>query len=147
MLSLLAYLQGDDGQCSQDDGHNPEADGDLCFVEECIGACYLDGAAGIHLLYLCNRGTEVIMDGGALEEALLHPFLFASLVVEALDDDREALYEEDAAEDGDEQLLADDDGAHGNDATDGEATRVAHEDLCGEGVVPEEADEGTYEGT
>ena len=143
----LSYLERDDGERGEDDGDNPEADGDLGFVEQSFGPRHLDGAAGVHLLHLGYRGAEVVVDGGALEEALLHALLLAPLVVEALDDDREALDEEHAAEDGDEQLLADDDGADGDDAADGEAAGVAHEHLRGEGIVPQEADEGTHEGT
>ena len=142
----LSNLQGDDGECSEDDGDNPEAHGDLGLMQQRVGACHLDAATGVHLLHLRHGGAEVVMDGGALEESLLHALLLAPLVVEALDDDREALHEEHAAEDGDEQFLADDDGTHGDDATDGEATRVAHEDLGGEGVVPQKTDEGTHEG-
>ena len=143
----LSNLQGDDGECGEDDGDNPEAHGDLGLMQQRVGACHLDAASGVHLLHLRHGGAEVVMDGGALEETLLHALLLAPLVVEALDDDREALHEEDTTEDGDEQLLADDDGTHGDDATDGEAAGVAHEDLGGKGVVPQEADEGTHEGT
>ena len=41
----------------------------------------------------------------------------------------------------------DDDGEYGNDSTDGQATRVTHEYLRGEGVVPKETNQGTDEGT
>ena len=78
----------------------------------------------------------MVVDRSTLEEALFHATFLSKLIVKALDDDREALHEEYATEDGDEQFFADDDGAHGNDTTDGEATRVAHEYLGGEGIIP-----------
>ena len=40
----------------------------------------------------------------------------------------------------------DDDGKDGNDASDGERTSVAHEDLCWIGVIPQESDECTDHG-
>ena len=51
----------------------------------------------------------MVMDGGTLEEALLDPFPLACLIIESLDDYREALHEEHTTKDGDEQFLADDD--------------------------------------
>ena len=36
-----------------------------------------------------------------------------------------------------------DDGQHGNDTADGQGAGIAHEDLGGIGIVPEETDEGT----
>ena len=41
----------------------------------------------------------------------------------------------------------DDDGAHGDDSADGEASRVAHEDLGGVGVVPQKSDQCADKGT
>ena len=63
--------------------------------------------------------AEVVVDWGALEDALLHAMALAQLVVVHLHDDTEALHEEDTAKDRQHQLLVDDDGTHGDDATDG----------------------------
>ena len=41
----------------------------------------------------------------------------------------------------------DDDGTDTNDATDGQGTRIAHKDLGRVGVVPQETDHGSHEGT
>ena len=65
---------------------------------------------------------------------------------ETLDDDGQALGEEYAAQQRNQQFLAHQHGAHADDAADGEAARVAHEYLGGEGIEPEEADEGAHEG-
>ena len=91
----------------------------------------------------------MVVDGRALEEALFPSVPLARLVVDALQDDRQVLHQEHAAEDGDEQFLVDDDGKDGDDAADGQAARVAHEHLRRIGIVPQEAyqcaDEGTDE--
>ena len=55
----------------------------------------------------------------------------------------ENLEEEDATEQGKQQLLVHDDGGDSDDAANGEAARVAHENLGREGVEPQEADERT----
>ena len=66
--------------------------------------------------------------------------------VERLEDNRQIFYQEYATEDGDEQFLADDYRKDGDDATQREAPRVAHEDLRGVGVVPQESDGRPDEG-
>ena len=76
---------------------------------------------------------------------MLPPFL-VELIYPGLDDDGDALHEEDAAEEGDEQLLMDDHGADADDAADGEAAGVTEEDLSGEAVEPQIADECADEG-
>ena len=63
-----------------------------------------------------------------------------------LDDDGDALHQEDTTEEGDEQLLMDDHGADADDAADGEAAGVTEEDLSGEAVEPQIADECADEG-
>ena len=87
------------------------------------------------------------MQGGHLEDAPPRAgLLFGVLEVEDLQHDRQRLDEEDAAEDGYQQFFADDDGEDGDDAAEGQAARVAHEDLRGIGVVPQEADRGADKG-
>ena len=61
------------------------------------------------------------------------------LEVEALDERRGKFGDEDTAEDRQEELLTDEDSEDTDDTTECQTTRVAHEDLCGIGVVPEEA--------
>ena len=100
-------------------------------------------AVGVELPVL---GAEGVVYGGALEYALLHPAPLPHLVVPHLHHHAEALDEEDAAEYGQHELLVDDDGAHGDDAPDGQRARVAHEYLGRVGVVPQEADERADEG-
>ena len=89
------------------------------------------------------------MDRCALEDALLHATALAELKVVDLQNDAEALDEEDAAEDGEHQLFVDYYCRHGDDAADGQRACVAHEHLGRIGVVPQEAyeraDEGTHE--
>ena len=83
------------------------------------------------------------MDGRALEDAALLAAVLPELEVFHLKDDAEALQEEDATEDGQQQFLVDNNGQDGDDAANGQATRVAHKYLGGIGVVPEETDERT----
>lgn len=54
--------------------------------------------------------------------------------------------EVDAAEDRDEQFLADDDAGNGHDAAEHQAACVAHKDLGGEAVPPVETQAGTNGG-
>ncbi len=79
---------------------------------------------------------EVVMQRSHLEDALF----VAQLVTADLEDDRQRLNDEDAADEGQQQLLADDDGDGADGAAEGERTHVAHEDFGGVGVIPEEAD-------
>ena len=72
--------------------------------------------------------------------AILKIRFFAQLVAAHLEHDRDRLKDEDAADEGQQQLLADDDGHGADGAAQGERTHVAHEDLSGVGVVPEKAD-------
>ena len=58
----------------------------------------------------------------------------------------EVLEVEEEAENGEEELLVDEDCADGDYASEGEGAGVAHEDCCGGGVVPEEPDEGADKG-
>src|SRR6185437_16633894 len=81
----------------------------------------------------------MMVDGGHFEDAL-----FAQLVAADLEDDGKRLNHEDAADKGQQQFLADDDG-HGSDGSpEGERAYIAHEDFGGMGVIPEEADAGPH---
>ena len=100
-------------------------------------------AVGIQLRVL---RAEVVMDGCTLEDALFHPFAFAHFVVIHLQDNAHTLHEEDAAKDGQQQFFMNDYRANANDAADGQRACIAHEHLCGVGVVPQKTDEGTHEG-
>ena len=48
----------------------------------------------------------------------------------------EAFYQEDAAEDGYQPFLPDDDREGGDDAPEGKAARISHEDLCRISIIP-----------
>ncbi len=63
-------------------------------MEKGVGMGNLDATARIHLLHLRHRSAEMVMDGGTFEEALLNPFLLACLIIETLDDNREALLDD-----------------------------------------------------
>ena len=103
-VSFLSYLQRDDGHGSQNDGDDPEADGDLRLVDGSLGLAYEIFTLWVELTLL---RAEVVMDGCALEDALLHATALAELKVVDLQNDAEALDEEDAAEDGEHQLFVD----------------------------------------
>ena len=66
--------------------------------------------------------------------------LLLDLEPRGLNDDAEALHEEDTAQDRQQQFLVDDHGTDTNDAADGQGTCVSHEDLGREGVIPQETD-------
>ena len=87
------------------------------------------------------------MDGCPFEDTLSLSFLLSSLEVFHLKDDREVFYQEDATKDRYQQFLVDDDSKYGNDATNGQAACISHKYLRREGIVPEEADQRTDEGT
>ena len=73
-------------------------------------------------------------------------FLFRISEIADLDDHAQAFHQEHAANDGDQPFLTDDDRQGGDDAAEGEAARIAHEDLRRIGVIPEEAQAGTDQG-
>ncbi len=73
------------------------------------------------------------------------PFL-GELKPETLYEHRHALGEEHAAQERNQEFLSHEHGAHADDAANGEASRISHEYLGGEGVEPEEADESSHEG-
>ena len=101
---------------------------------------------------VCRRGVElrvqspeVVVDRCGTEHAHPLALLLHQLEPLRLDDDAEALDKEDATEQRQQQLLMDDDGAHTDDAANGQRTGVAHEDLCRVGVVPQETYHSTDE--
>ena len=87
------------------------------------------------------------MQRGSLEDAPLQSLAVAHLGIVGLQDDTQALHEEDEAKQGQQQFLVYDDGCHADDAADGQAARIAHEHLGGIGIVPEEANQCADEGT
>ena len=83
----------------------------------------------------------MVMERSALPDTyVLTPFL-VKLIDPGLEDDGDTLHQEDTAEEGHEEFLMDDHGAYADDAADGEAAGVTKEDLGGEAVEPEVADE------
>ena len=98
-------------------------------------------------IQLTVLSAEVVVDRCALEDTLLHTSPLTYLVIVYLHHHAEAFNEEDTAEDRQHQLLVDDDGTYRDDTADGQRTRIAHEYLGRLGVVPEETEEGSDEGT
>ena len=129
--TILSKLKCRYRQHRQHDAYEPEAGGDLRLRDRSVGPLQ-EG------VYTAVTGLlVVVVEGGHLEDPL--PHAGASLGVSevgGLDDHRERLHEEDAAEDRQEQLLADHDGKDGDDAAQRQAPRVAHKDLCGERIEP-----------
>ena len=78
-----------------------------------------------------------------------HPpaLLFLNLKPLCLYDYTQAFHEEDATEDGEQQLLMDDDGTYTDDTSDGQRPRITHEHLSRESIVPKETYHCSYEGT
>ena len=94
--------------------------------------------------YTDKDGYEVMMQGRHLEQT--HVLALVALDIPHLHDDRQLLDQEDAAQHGNEPFLADKDGKHGDDASQAQATRIAHEHLGRIGVVPQETDGGPDKG-
>src|SRR5271170_168905 len=115
--STLCLSQLEGGECKEckHQGSDPEPDYDLRL-----------GPA---------HEFEVMVEGRHFEDAL-----FPQLVTADLQDDGAGFDDEDAADERQQQFLADDDGNAGNGAAEGERSDIAHKDFGGMGVVPEESD-------
>ena len=70
----------------------------------------------------------------------------AQLVAAHLEDDGDSFHNEDAADEEQQDFLLDEHGHHSHGAAQSERTHVAHEDLGGMRVVPEEAEAGAGHG-
>ena len=101
------------------------------------------GAGGIELRV---QTTECIVDRGCTEHT--HTFTFSLLYLKplGLDDDAQTLDEENATKQRQQQFLVNDDSTDTDDAADSQRTGIAHEDLGGIGVIPQETNHGTDEG-
>lgn len=62
--------------------------------------------------HLIHGSTVMVVDWGAFPHALMHAFFLTCPEICSLDDDREALHQEDSAHDWQQQLLMDDDCRH-----------------------------------
>ena len=100
-----------------------------------------DRTGGIVLEYLLHTCAEMIMEGRSFPYAYMASARFIPLIDLGLDDDGDALHEEDTAEERHHQFLMNDHGADTDDTAYGEAARIAEEDLRGETVEPEVTDE------
>ena len=78
-------------------------------------------------IQLFFRHAEVVVDRRPFEDTLFHATPLANLVVPHLHNHGEALYEEDATENGEQQLLVDDDGADTDDTETHEAGYAYHQ--------------------
>ena len=67
-----------------------------------FGALAPDDTGGVVLEDLFDGGAEMVMQGSAFEETHMLSAFLEVLVDGGLENDRDALHEEDAAEDGDE---------------------------------------------
>ena len=110
--TLSSDFQRDDGQCGQNDGHNPEADRDLRLMPCAMRPVAEDIATS--LVELFGQHSEIVVNRRTLEDALTHSASFAQLEVFHLKNHAQTLDKEDAAKNGDEQFLMDDDGQNGN---------------------------------
>ena len=91
---------------------------------------------GRSLVELRVKLTEIVMNRGSPEYTHSATFSFLQFEPLRLNDDTQALHEEDAAQDGQQQFFMNDDSTHANDSANGERSRVAHENLGREGIVP-----------
>ncbi len=80
--------------------------------------------------------SESVVNRRGTEQSYGAALALGVFEVEALQNDTQALDKENAAENGEQQLLVDDDGTHADDAANGQRTRIAHEDLGRERIVP-----------
>src|ERR1035441_1200019 len=85
---------------------------------------------------------EVMVDGRHFENA----FAVAQLVAAHLKDDGNSFQNENSADEQQQDFLLDEHGNHGHGAAEAQRTDVAHEDVGGMRVVPEEADAGPGHG-
>ena len=90
----------------------------------------LDGAGGIGLKHLLHAGTEMVMYGGTFPNALVYSLALAQLIVKTLAYNRQALNQEHAAQDRQEQLLVYAQCSNRNYTANGKAACIAHEYLC-----------------
>ena len=105
-------------------------------------AMTLEGDGGVRPSFLEVAVTcaEMVVQGTFLPNTVFLPSLHEAFHIEVGED----FEEEHAAKQGQQQLFVHDDGRHRDDAADGQTARVAHEDLCREGVEPQEAYECAY---
>ena len=118
-------LEGDDGDDGQQDADNPKARGDFAlrhtrFLVVVVQRRHPENAPAFAVLPL-----------GVAEPSDLH-------------DHAQVFDQENPAQDGDEQLFTDGNGKRGDDAAEGQAAGISHEDLSRISVVPQEADAGAH---
>ena len=99
------------------------------------------------LVELVVQLAEIVVYRRGSEHSHALPFAFHCLEPERLNHNAEALDEENAAENGHQQLLMYYHCTNTNDTTDCERTGVAHEYLCRIGVIPKETYHRTDERT
>lgn len=89
-----------------------------------------------------SQDLIVVVQGRHLKNAsALAVEAFGAFEIGHLQHHRQTFDKEDAAENGEQQFFANQNGRHGNNAADGEAARIAHEHLRRIGVIPKKADE------
>jgi len=85
---------------------------------------------------------EMVMERGHQKD----PPPMGHLEVPDLHDDRQGLQDEDAADDGEQKFLLDDDRDGTQGAAQGQRSDIAHEHLRRIGIIPEKAEAGTDDG-
>ena len=91
---------------------------------------------------------EMLMDRRHQEDTPAFTVFFLGVFeIAYLDDDGDGLHEINAAEDGNQQFLSDDDTQYGDDTTQTQTAGVTHEYLRGEAVPPVETDAGSNQGS
>ena len=136
MAISLSNFQRDDGKCSHKDCNNPKAGCNLRLQPATLWPVQQD----LHVWSNLSREySECIMDRSPLKKSeLLTPFV-SELCYPHLQQYRDALHEENEAEDRNQQLFVYYDCRNTNYATDGERTSIAHEHLCWLCVIPQES--------
>ena len=88
----------------------------------------------------------MVMQGGAAPDPAFRAAVaaFVNLEEGGLQDDGEALHEENAAQQGQEQFLPEKDRAHADHAAEGKRSGIPHEDGGRIAVVPQETQQGAY---
>ncbi len=115
------------------------------LVEEVFAAFEKDSGSRVGGVHLRHRGAEMVVDRRAFPEALVYAFLLAQFEIAPLQNHTHALNQEHATEYRQQQLLVHNHSRDSNDAADGQAARVAHEDLRRESVVPQETYQSAHE--
>ena len=103
-----------------------------------VGAAFEENRTGrVVLQDLLHGRAEMVMQRRAFPDTYMTAFLLVVLINLRLENDADALHEEDTTEHGNHQLLVNDHRANTDDSADSQAAGVAEEDLRREAVEPQ----------